>query len=417
MSRLLIEGNRRLNGEVLVQGAKNSILPILAATILCSGKCILHNCPDILDVDFSLKILKYLGATVQKSKNDIMVDTQNINRFDIPDFLMKEMRSSIVFLGALLGRFKKSEMCLPGGCELGPRPIDLHLKYLKTLGVLVNEFNGNIQCSVKSKIKGTQIRLPFPSVGATENVMLASVLGEGITIINNAAREPEICDLANFLNTCGAKIYGAGDSTLVIEGVKSVGGAEYTIIPDRIAAITFLAAGAITGGKVKLNSVNYKHFFSVIEVLKKAGCEIFYNSCEIYLKAPLTLKSVKKIVTAPYPFFPTDSQAIIMSVLTKAVGTSVFEERVFPKRYNHVLELKKLGASITLDSNVAFVKGVSNLKGTELCGYDLRGTAALIVAALGADGISYVTGLKHLDRGYQNLEESLLHLGANVSRL
>lgn len=417
MSRLLIEGKRRLSGEVVVQGAKNSVLPILAATILCSGQCILHNCPDILDVDISLEILRYLGVSVKKFKNDIVVDTSNIRRFDVPDFLMKEMRSSIIFLGPLLGRFGKAEMFMPGGCELGPRPVDLHLKFLKSLGVSVDEFKGNICCCVKNRIRGRQLLLPSPSVGATENIMLAAVLGEGSTIINNAAREPEICDLAAFLNACGAKIYGAGDSTVVVEGVKNLGGAEYTIMPDRIAATTFMAAGAITHGELLLRGVNYKHLLSTMDIFRKIGCELSYNDTQIYLKAPARLRAVKKIVTEPYPYFPTDSQAIIMSVLSKANGTSVFEERVFPKRYKHVPELKKMGADITVESNMAFVKGIFDLRGAKLCGQDLRGTAALVVAALGAEGVSEISGLRHLDRGYERLEEKLANLGAKIKRV
>lgn len=416
MSRLLVEGNKKLNGEVLIQGAKNSILPILASTILCSGQCILHNCPKILDVDYSIKILKYLGAQVDFFGSDIIIDTRNVNKFDIPDFLMKEMRSSIIFLGSLLGRFNNSEMFFPGGCKLGPRPIDLHLKFLKNMGVLIEEYDGNIKCSVEDKLKACKVNFPFPSVGATENIILASVLVEGITIINNAAKEPEICDLIKFLNACGAKIYRVKNGTIVIEGVKRLTGAEFSIMPDRIAATTFMAASAVTGGKVLLKSVNYKHLNSLISIFKDLGCNIKFNDSEIYLVSPLNLNSLDKIITSPYPGFPTDCQPIIMALVSKANGETIFEERVFPKRYKHVGELIKMGADIKVKSNLAIVSGVKNLFGSKVCGCDLRGTAALLVASLGAIGLSEISGLKYLDRGYENIEKNFKNLGAKIKR-
>lgn len=417
MSRLLVEGNRKLAGEVLIQGAKNSILPILAATVLCSGKCILHNCPDILDVDFSLEILRYLGADVLKLNGDIIIDASIIKKFDIPEFLMKEMRSSIIFLGSMLGKLGCSEMFLPGGCELGPRPIDLHLKYLKLLGVSIVDDNGNIKCQVNKKMKGIKISFPFPSVGATENIILASVLCEGKTVINNAAREPEICDMVRFLNLCGAKIYGAGSSTIIVEGVKKLHGAEYFVMPDRIVATTFMAATAITHGEVLLKNVNHNHLKIVTDIFENCGCKLMIDNSKIYLKAPLKLNSFKKMITEPYPGFPTDAQAILMAASTRSLGTSIFKENVFPKRYSHVDELLKMGADIKLKSNVAIVHGVDKLNGASIKGKDLRGTAALIVAALGAEGISQIDGLKHLDRGYENIEEKLSSIGALIRRI
>lgn len=417
MSRLLVEGNRKLSGEVLIQGAKNSILPILAATVLCSGKCILHNCPDILDVDFSLEILKYLGADVLKLNGDIIIDASIIKKFDIPEFLMKEMRSSIIFLGSMLGKLGCSEMFLPGGCELGPRPIDLHLKYLKLLGVSIVDDNGNIKCQVNKKMKGIKISFPFPSVGATENIILASVLCEGKTVINNAAREPEICDMVRFLNLCGAKIYGAGSSTIIVEGVKKLHGAEYFVMPDRIVATTFMAATAITHGEVLLKNVNHNHLKIVTDIFENCGCKLMIDNSKIYLKAPLKLNSFKKMITEPYPGFPTDAQAILMAASTRSLGTSIFKENVFPKRYSHVDELLKMGADIKLKSNVAIVHGVDKLNGASIKGKDLRGTAALIVAALGAEGISQIDGLKYLDRGYENIEEKLSSIGALIRRI
>ena len=417
LSRLLVEGNKKLNGEVLIQGAKNSILPILASTILCSGQCILHNCPKILDVDYSIKILEYLGADVNFFGSDIIIDTRNVNKFDVPDFLMKEMRSSIIFLGSLLGRFNSSEMFFPGGCKLGPRPIDLHLKFLKNMGVLIEEYDGNIKCNVKNKLKACKINFPYPSVGATENIILASVLVDGITIINNAAKEPEIYDLIKFLNACGAKIYKLKKGLIVIEGVKKLTGTEFSIMPDRIAAVTFMAASAISGGEILLKDVNYKHLNSLINTFGKLGCNIKFNNSEIYLRSPSILKPLKKIVTLPYPGFPTDCQPIIMAVASKANGNTVFEERVFQKRFKHVGELLKMGANIKVKSNMAFVNGVKDLFGAKVCGCDLRGTAALLVAALGANGVSEVSGLKYLDRGYENIEKDLQDLGAKIKRI
>ncbi|MDQ5983422.1 MAG: UDP-N-acetylglucosamine 1-carboxyvinyltransferase [Eubacteriales bacterium SKADARSKE-1] len=417
MSKLLIEGNRKLNGIVSIQGSKNSVLPILAASVLCSGKCILHNCPNLLDVDFSIKILEYLGAIVIKDGNDLLIDTSTIEKYDIPDYLMKEMRSSIIFLGAILSRLKRAKLFFPGGCELGPRPIDFHLNAFRQMGAIINEEGCALNCYANKRLNGTQIDLPLPSVGATENIMIVATLANGITIINNAAREPEICDLARFLNACGAKIFGAGESLLAIEGVKKLYGTEHSIIPDRIVASTFMSSAAITGGEILLKNVVPEHLHSVISVFEEMGCEIDSLGKEMNFKSPKRLKSIKKVVTKPYPGFPTDTQAILLAVSSIAQGESTFIESIFKNRFGYTNELLKFGANIDLIGKSAVVNGTPKLFGANVKAFDLRGAASLIIAALGAFGNSEIQGLKHLDRGYENIEEKLSNLGAIIKRV
>ncbi|MBR1779721.1 MAG: UDP-N-acetylglucosamine 1-carboxyvinyltransferase [Clostridia bacterium] len=417
MPHFLIEGNRRLKGEVCVQGAKNSILSILAATVLCSGQCIIHNCPDILDVDFSIEILKYLGGFVYREGKSIIVNMENIKRYDIPDRLMKEMRSSIIFLGAIISRLKKAQVSLPGGCQLGPRPIDFHLEALKNMGVQIHEDGVRLFCIVKEKLQGTKIVLPFPSVGATENIILAATLASGETILENAAREPEIEDLIRFLNLCGAKIKGAGTSKIAIKGVPKLTGAEYKIIPDRIAAATYMAAGAITGGEVLVRNISRIHLNEIVKVLKMCKCGIIMSGENLLIKAPERLTPIKKLKTAVYPGFPTDMQALILSMMTVAKGKSSFEENVFSDRYKYTKELLKMGAQIYVNGKNAIVEGVEQLHAADMAATDLRGGAALVLAGLKAQGISSIRRLRHIDRGYEKLEENLSGLGAKIKRI
>ncbi len=417
MSLLLIDGNKKLSGEISIQGSKNSVLPILAATVLCQEKCILHNCPDILDVDFSIKILQYLGGKITRSNSSLIVDMSSIKRCDIPNFLMKEMRSSIIFLGAILSRVNKAKLTLPGGCQLGPRPIDFHLRAFEKMGVEILTQEEILNCQAKKGLTGEKIELPFPSVGATENILLASVMSSGTTVIKNAAKEPEIVDLANFLNACGAKIKGAGTSEIIVDGVEKLHGAEYTVIPDRIVAATFMSAVAITGGEALFKNVNHEHLSGIIPAFEECGCKIDFCEKTLSLKAQRELKPIKEIITGPYPDFPTDAQALLMAVTTVSRGKSLFVEKVFQQRYKHVSELLKLGADIKIDGKNAVVNGVGSLHSAKLCATDLRGAASLVIAALKAEGTSEISNLRHLDRGYEKLEENLRALGAKIKRV
>lgn len=417
VSEFLVEGPTTLNGEIMLQGSKNSTLPILASTVLCSGECILHNCPNLTDVNDTLRILRDLGATVKADKNDIVVNSKDISRFKISNEMMKSMRSSIIFLGALISKLKKAEVAFPGGCKLGPRPIDLHLKALTKMGISIEEQGEKLICFAKNKIKGSSIFLPIPSVGATENIILAGVLAEGKTTIINAAKEPEISDLCDFLNKCGANIYGAGTGVIVINGAKNLSGAEHNIIPDRIAAITFMSAAAITGGDIEINNSNYKHIKSVIPIFRNMGCEINADEKSLRIVARDKLKFYGLIKTMPYPGFPTDAQALLMAVLSCTNGRSVFIENMFSDRFSHVNELIKLGADIKVKGKTATVTGVNELIAADIEAKDLRCAAALSVAALKATGQTKIKGISHLDRGYENLEGDFKALGANIKRI
>lgn len=335
MSKLIIKGRKRLSGKVEIQGAKNSALPILAATLLTRGGSVINNCPDLSDVEITLNILRYLGCTAQLDGNTVTVDSKCADKFDIPDELMRAMRSSIIFLGALISRFGKARLTFPGGCELGPRPIDLHLNALRMLGVEISEQHGTLECVAPDGIHGAKISLSFPSVGATENIMLAAVTAEGTTVITNAAREPEICDLADCLNSFGANISGAGEGTITIDGVDSLTGAMHTIIPDRIAAATYMAAAAATGGRVLIDRVVPTHLSAIIPVFEESGCTVEQNGNSILLDAPNRLRAVNLIRTMPYPGFPTDAQPPLMAMLASARGTGIFVENIFENRYKH----------------------------------------------------------------------------------
>ena len=416
MASFIVNGGRRLNGSIVVQGSKNSVLPILAATYLTGEKCIIHNCPALSDVGATLKILNRLGCKTKREDDTLIIDSSAASGYEIPEELMREMRSSVIFLGAILGRMKKAVICAPGGCEIGLRPIDLHLFSMRKLGAEITEEHGCLVCSAENGLNGSKITLSFPSVGATENAILASATANGKTVIINAAREPEINDLCDFLNECGAKIQGAGESIITVEGVKKLSGAEHTVICDRIAAATYLFAGAVTHGDISVKNTVPAHLSSILPLLEEAGCAVSVRCKEIRLKAPCELQRIDKIITQPYPGFPTDSQAPLMALTTLARGTSVIVENIFESRFKHVPELRRMGASIRTEGRVAVVDGVKRLYGANVVSPDLRGGSALVIAALAADGTSTIDDIKHIYRGYESFENNLCMINADVTR-
>lgn len=413
MKKLLIEGPARLSGTVRIHGAKNSVLPILAACCLCSSPCVLHNCPDIADVRTALQILEALGCKTKREGSTLLIDPAGLNAFCVPKKLAGKMRSSVLFLGPLLARFSRAELALPGGCPLGDRPIDLHVKTLSKLGARFSFQDGAISAEWPKRLGG-DITLPIPSVGATENLLLACASGKNDVTINGAAREPEITDLIGFLRAAGADISGAGTKKLVIRGAPKLHGATYTILPDRIEAATYLCMVAGCGGEAELFRCGGRLLSPVIGSLRAAGCEISCNADRIFIRSAGTLSAIERIVTAPYPGFPTDAQPALMAAVLKAKGESVFHETVFERRFLHVPQLQKLGADITLRDQTAIVRGVSELHGESLKAEDLRGAAALVAAGLMAEGSSELTGLSHLERGYSSLEATLKNLGAAI---
>lgn len=415
MGKLIIDGGETISGEIKVQGAKNAVLPVLAATVMADGISVIKNCPHLRDVDMTVKVLEGLGCKVKRDGNTVTVDTNGMCDCCICEELMREMRSSIVFLGAIITRCKRAVVSMPGGCPIGLRPIDLHIKALKELGVEIIEEHGYIKCSA-SEIKGGVIHLDFPSVGATENVMLAAVCADGVTTISNAAREPEITDLGNFLNCMGAKVSGMGTSIITIEGVRKLHGAEYTIMPDRIVAATYLAASAITGGEMCLKNVNPQDMGAMLHVLKEMGVKLRCEGNMIFQSAPKRLKSVHTVRTMPYPGFPTDIQSPFMSLAAMARGTSVFIENIFENRFQHVDELARMGADIKVEGRSAVVRGVKGLEGANVVARELRGGASLVVAALAANGTTTVSGIEFIDRGYENIEKYLFDCGGKIRR-
>ena len=417
MSAYLVEGGNRLQGTARVHGAKNSVLPILAATILCPGESVVHNCPDLSDVRASIAILEHLGCRVERAGDTVTVDASALTGRDVPDALMREMRSSVIFLGAILARLGEAIMSFPGGCELGPRPIDLHLAAIRSLGAQVREQGGELHCSAAGGLAGCEITFSIPSVGATENAMLCACGAEGVTVICNAAREPEIVDLQAFLRALGADVRGAGTSVITVRGKKPLHGGEHTVMPDRIVAATLLTAVAAAGGEAELLGTDYRQLSTVTAVLTEAGCRIRSGSDSIHICREAPLRGVRPIRTAPYPGFPTDAQPPVMAALCQGTGTTVFVENMFESRYRHVDELSRMGADIRVEGKVAGVCGVERLHGAALQAADLRGGAALVVAALGAEGRSEITGLHHMDRGYYGLEDTLRGLGADIVRV
>ena len=412
MSSYIIQGRTRLEGEVRISGSKNASLPILAATILNGGITKLYNVPNIHDTQKMLEILELLGCKIKKKENKIIIDSSKVKKYEIPEHLMREMRSSVVLAGSLLGKHKIATFSYPGGCDIGARPIDLHLKAFEKLGINISENYGKIECKC-DKIVGAKINLDFPSVGTTENTILAACLGEGITTISNAAREPEIIDLQNFLNKMGAKIKGAGTNLIEITGVKQLKDVEYNIMPDRIEAGTFLVAGAITGGNLIINNVSSNCIEPVIHKLEEANCKIKIEKNKIELQAPKRLKSVD-IKTMPYPGFPTDMQSVFGACMTVAKGTSVIVENIFENRYKYTQELIRMGAKITIEGRTAIIKGTKRLQGAKVKATDLRGGAAMVIAGLVAHGITEVEEIHYILRGYEKFEQKLSNLGAKI---
>lgn len=414
MSRYIINGGHRLYGETRVQGSKNSVLPILAATVLIKGKSVITNCPEITDVEATVRILRHLGCNVIRNGNVVTVDSTNVDKYDIPDDLMREMRSSVMFLGAIIGRTGRARLSTPGGCEIGLRPIDLHLDAIQRFGVNIHEEFAKIEFEAVKPLEGVHIALSFPSVGATENIILTACTAKGTTVITNAAREPEISDLADFLNSCGARISGTGEGTVIIEGVKELHPVEYKVIPDRIAAASYMAAAAMTHGKIHLTSVIPSHIAPVIPVFEEAGCDISISPSTITLTAPPYLRNIKTIRTMPYPGFPTDMQAQMMAMTTVCHGTSVIIETIFESRYKHVSELLRFGAKIRVDGRMAVIEGINSLTGASVIASDLRGGAALVLAGLAAQGTTVVDDIKYILRGYENMSGVLTSLGCDI---
>lgn len=412
MSHLTICGTSPLRGEVSVQCAKNSVLPVLAAALLPKGCSRIRHCPHLRDVDAAIAILRHLGCTVTWDGDDLVVDAAFITRCDIPPALMGRCRASVVFLGALLARCGEASIAYPGGCELGPRPIDLHLSSLRALGAQICLQGDTLRAT--GSLMGTELLLPFPSVGATENAMLAATAAEGVTVIGNAAREPEIVDLQQFLQTLGAEIHGAGTSTITVRGRSALHGGDHRCIGDRIAAATYLCAAAACGGEITVRDLSYRHLAAVTTALHQAGCRIRCGETYITLSSDGMLTAPPPVRTAPYPGFPTDAQPLLMAALVRAKGATLFVENLFTGRYSHVPQLLRMGADIRLEGRVAMVCGTAPLYGASVEATDLRCGAALAIAALQAEGETHLYGTEHIFRGYEDLSGDLQNLGAAI---
>lgn len=412
MGKFVINGGKKLNGTVKIESAKNSVLPILAGSVLTDEKVVIRNCPKIKDVLVMIKIIESAGAKTCFLGNDLIVDAKDVNNYDMPSGFSGELRSSVFMLGSLLARLKKANVKYPGGCNIGNRPIDIHIAALKKLGAKIESHSDGITCSAE-KIKGNEISFPFPTVGGTENVLLCTALSEGKTVINNAAKEPEIVDLANFLNSMGAKIVGAGTSKIEIIGVNRLHGTIYTPIPDRIEAGTFLIFAAITGGKIQIEKCPEENILSLTDKIRNNTCKIEIKNDIIKFENNGRIKSTD-VKTLPFPEFPTDLQAPLTALLSVADGTSHVTETVFNNRFRYVNELVKMGADITVDGNTAVINGVNELCGRNVTAEDLRGGAALIAAGLCAKGQTVVDCSQFIERGYYRIEEKLRALGAEI---
>lgn len=417
MCKFLIEKSPCLKGKVKISGSKNSVLPILAASILTKSRCIINEVPDLSDVSIMIELLKNLGANLEyiKENNKIILNCSNVSNIELPYELVKKIRASFLIAGPMLARFGKVRIQMPGGCAIGVRPVDLHLKGFSILGAEINQEHGIIEIKAK-KLKGAEIYLDFPSVGATENIIMASVFAEGETIISNCAIEPEIVDLALFLNSMGANIIGAGSDTIKIKGQKSLSGCEHTIIPDRIEAGTFMTIAAATGGDVCIENVICEHLKPISAKLKEINVEIEENDNSIRVSRIAELKNTD-IKTLPYPGFPTDMQSQFMSLMSIAKGNSIINETVFENRFMHVGELNRMGADIKIESKSAIIKGVERLTGTQVKATDLRAGAALIISSLIADGMTEISDIYHIERGYCNIEDKLSKLGAKIKKI
>ncbi len=415
--RYLIEGGRKLSGTVAISGSKNAVLPILAATIITGKKAVLHNCPDISDVRCTVDILKHLGYPVTMQNGTITVDSGFQAKPQVPAELMRKLRSSIIFLGAFINRFGYANISYPGGCELGKRPIDIHLSVLSQMGVQIKEGSDGISCTAPL-IHGGEYQLSFPSVGATENVMIAALKADKPVTIKNPAKEPEIIDLQNFLNTAGACISGAGTDTIQIMPANGFSDCEYRIRSDRIEAATYLSAAAVTGSTIGLTNAPVEDLGKNVGILEEMGVYVIpHSKTELTVIAPNRLKPVNMIATMPHPGFPTDAQAILMATLLRANGTSMIVENIFENRYNHVEELRKMGGHILVSGNTAKIYGVKKLQGANVRAKDLRAGAALVVAALCAEGKTMIDDVHHIERGYENMIVKLRSLGVKAEIL
>ncbi|MFR6055403.1 MAG: UDP-N-acetylglucosamine 1-carboxyvinyltransferase [Eubacteriales bacterium] len=415
MAKYIIKGGKKLEGKIEAESAKNAVLPLLAAACLTDEEVIIKNCPPILDVVSMINILKELGVKVRYEGKNLVVNAASMHSFSIPYSLSKELRSSVFMLGALVSRFKSAEASYPGGCDIGLRPIDLHLAGLKQMGVRVGEFGGEIVCKA-DKLTGGDIYFDFPSVGATENIILAAVLAEGRTVIHNAAKEPEVEDLQNFINSMGGKVAGAGSSVITVDGVKKLHGTEYKPLFDRIEAGTYLVAAAATGGSVEISNCNPEKISALLHKLCDNTCKITLNNDIIYLKSGSIRKSFN-IETLPYPGFPTDMQAQMVALAAVSSGISVIRENIFETRFRHVRELNRMGANIVVKDRVAIVSGVKELSGAKVTAHDLRGGAALVVAGLNARGVTIIEDVRHVERGYYKPEEKFRALGADFEKI
>ena len=417
MEKIIVRGGNRLEGTVRVEGAKNAVLPVLAATLLASeGKSVLKDVPELSDVYTINEVIRNLNTEVTFSNNTVTVDASKPLADEAPFEYVRKMRASVLVMGSLLARNGKARVALPGGCAIGSRPIDQHLKGFEAMGAKVKVGNGFIEAEVEGRLKGAKIYLDFPSVGATENIMMAAVLADGVTVLDNCAKEPEIVDLANYLNKMGAKVKGAGTATIRIEGVEKLVGTEHHIIPDRIEAGTFMVAAAITGGNVLVQGAVMEHLSSLVAKMEEMGITIIEEKDGLRVIGPDIMKAVD-IKTMPHPGFPTDMQSQMMALLLRANGTSMITETVFENRFMHVEEFRRMNADIKIDGRSVIISGGANLQGAEVAATDLRAAAALILSGLVADGVTRVTELKHLDRGYVNFHGKLAALGADIERI
>lgn len=417
MEKIIVRGGQRLSGSVKVEGAKNAVLPVIAATLLASdGKSVIRDVPTLSDVYTINEVLRSLNAVVEFENNTITVDASRELKIEAPFEYVRKMRASVLVMGSLLARNGRARVALPGGCAIGSRPIDQHLKGFEAMGATVKVGNGFIEAEAVDGLHGAKIYLDFPSVGATENIMMAAVLAKGTTIIENVAKEPEIVDLANFLNKMGAKVKGAGTGTIKIEGVEVLFGADHNIIPDRIEAGTFMVASAITGGNVLVRGAVPEHLSSLVAKMEEMGVTIIEEEDGLRVIGPEKLKAVD-IKTMPHPGFPTDMQSQMMALLLRAQGTSMITETVFENRFMHVEEFRRMNANIKIDGRSVIMNGPSDLQGAEVAATDLRAAASLILTGLVADGVTRVTELYHLDRGYVDFHHKLAALGADIERV
>lgn len=418
MDKLKIIGEKTLDGDVYISGAKNAALPILAGTLLLSEPVIISNVPHLRDVTTTMALLSDMGMElIFDEKLNIEVDPRNVKNFTAPYELVKTMRASILVLGPLLARFGEAKVSLPGGCAIGSRPINIHLDGLKAMGAKITVRGGYIYAKVKGRLQGTTIALDKVTVNGTENLMMAATLAEGKTVLSNAAREPEVVDTAKFLNAMGAKITGAGTDTIEIEGVESLHGGSYKIMPDRIEAGTYLIAAAMMGGKLKVKNVCPGDFEAVLAKLKEAGASIDTGDDWVAIDMKNQRPQAVDITTAPYPGFPTDMQAQMLALNTIAKGSCVVTETIFENRFMHVQELQRMGANIKLEGNTAFITGVEQLQGAPVMATDLRASASLVIAGLAAEGETLIERIYHIDRGYERIEEKFSQLGADIQRV